>query len=60
MPISTKLARNSRHPVKPAQKSKQQLSKPKGYYPLLQFLQGLDLDEVDLARKKDTGRDLNL
>ena len=36
------------------------LPKPKGHLPLVQFLQGLDLNEIDLTREHDTGRELDL
>jgi prevent-host-death family protein len=39
---------------------KRLLPTPKGHVPLVQFLQGLGLDKVDLAREKDTGRELAL
>jgi antitoxin Phd len=39
---------------------KQLLPKPKGHLPLVQFLQGLGLDNVDLERENDTGRELAL
>jgi hypothetical protein len=40
--------------------SKQLLTKPKGHLSLAQFLHGLGLDELDLARENDTGRELSL
>ena len=39
---------------------RQLLPKPKGHQPLVEFLQGLDLDGVDLTRESDTGRELDL
>ena len=39
---------------------KQHLPKPKGHLPLVQFLQGLGLDNVVLEREIDTGRELAL
>jgi antitoxin Phd len=39
---------------------KQLLPKPKGYKPLVPFLQGLGLAGVDIERQTDTGRDIDL
>lgn len=39
---------------------RQLLPKPKGYEPLVQFLQGLGLDSLDLKRERDTGREIAL
>jgi len=39
---------------------RQLLPKPKGHLPLVRFLQGLGLDNLDIARESDTGRELVL
>lgn len=39
---------------------KQLLPKPKGHQPLVRFLQGLRLSDLDLEREPDTGRDIDL
>jgi len=39
---------------------KQLLPKPKGHQPLVRFLQGLGLHNLEIKREKDTGRDLAL
>jgi prevent-host-death family protein len=39
---------------------RQLLPKPKGHQPLVRFLQGLGLDEIDLTRESDTGREIVL
>jgi prevent-host-death family protein len=39
---------------------RQLLPKPEGHLPLVQFLQGLNLDGLDLTRETDTGRELVL
>jgi prevent-host-death family protein len=39
---------------------RQLLPKPKGHLPLVQFLQGLGLDEIDITREHDTGREIDL
>jgi prevent-host-death family protein len=39
---------------------KQLLPKPKGHLSLVQFLQGLGLDDLDIERENDTGRELAL
>jgi antitoxin Phd len=36
------------------------LPKPKGRESLVQFLQGLGLDRITVARERDTGRDISL
>lgn len=38
----------------------QLLPKPKGHKPLVRFLQGLRLSELDLEREHDTGREIPL
>jgi prevent-host-death family protein len=38
----------------------QLLPKPKGHQPLVRFLQALGLDNLDLERESDTGRDMAL
>lgn len=43
-----------------AEEYRQMLPKPKGHLPLVRFLQGLGLDKVDIAREKDTGREIAL
>lgn len=39
---------------------KQLLPKPKGHRPLVRFLQGLGLSDLDLGREHDTGREITL
>ncbi len=39
---------------------RQLLPKPKGHLPLVRFLQGLGLDNLDIEREDDTGRELTL
>lgn len=39
---------------------KQLLPKAKGHQPLVRFLQGLGLSELDLERERDTGREIAL
>lgn len=39
---------------------KQLLPKPKGHQPLVRFLQGLGLSDLDLEREPDTGREIAL
>lgn len=39
---------------------KQLLPKPKGHQPLVRFLQGLGLSNLDLKREHDTGREIVL
>ena len=39
---------------------KQLLPKPKGHQPLVRFLQGLRLSDLDLEREHDTGREITL
>lgn len=39
---------------------KQLLPKPKGHQPLVRFLQGLGLSDLDLERESDTGREIAL
>src|SRR5487761_1423903 len=39
---------------------KQLLPKPKGHQPLVRFLQGLALADLDLEREHDTGREIAL
>lgn len=39
---------------------KQLLPKPKGHQPLVRFLQGLGLSDLDLEREHDTGREVAL
>ena len=39
---------------------KQLLPKPKGHQPLVRFLQGLGLSDLDLVREHDTGREITL
>jgi prevent-host-death family protein len=36
------------------------LPKPKDHQPIVRFLQGLGLDEIDLTRERDTGREIVL
>jgi prevent-host-death family protein len=36
------------------------LPKPKGHLPLVRFLQGLGLDNLDIERESDTGREMAL
>jgi antitoxin Phd len=36
------------------------LPKPKGHQPLVRFLQGLGLDQIEIERDKDTGREVIL
>jgi prevent-host-death family protein len=39
---------------------RQLLPKPKGQVPLVEFLRGLHLDQLDLTRECDTGREIDL
>jgi prevent-host-death family protein len=39
---------------------RQLLPKPARHLPLVRFLQGLGLDELDLERENDTGREIDL
>ncbi len=39
---------------------RQLLPKPKGHRPLVRFLQGLDLSDINVERELDTGRDVEL
>lgn len=39
---------------------KRLLPKPKGHRPLVQFLQGLGLSDLNVEREIDTGRDIEL
>jgi prevent-host-death family protein len=38
----------------------QLLPKPKGHLPLVRFLQSLGLDNIEIKREKDTGREVAL
>lgn len=38
----------------------QLLPKPKGHQPLVRFLQGLGVSDLDLERERDTGREIAL
>ena len=38
----------------------QLLPKPRGHQPLLRFLQGLGLGQIEIARERDTGREIDL
>ena len=42
------------------QQYRQLLPKPKGHQPLVRFLQGLGLDNLDIERENDTGREIAL